>query len=114
MENIFNNVILFGVYLTIIDIISMGIIKNINLGIITENWLGIAVILYGSQMILFKEGLKNMSMTVLNLSWNLFSNIIITIIGIYYFNENISQIEKFGILFALFSLFLFSMAQFHK
>jgi len=114
MENIFNNGIVFGVYLAIIDIISMGIIKNINLGILAENWLGIAVVLYGSQMIIFKEGLKSMSMSVLNLNWNLFSNVVITIIGIYYFNEDISQIEKFGILFALFALFLFSIAQYYK
>ena len=107
MENIFNNGIIFGLYLAIVDIFSMGITKNVNLGILTENWLGIAVVLYGCQMIIFREGLKVTSMSILNLTWNLISNIVITIIGVYYFNEDISHIEKFGILFALFALFLF-------
>jgi len=112
--NIFNNGISIGICMALIDVISMGTSKYVNLGILSNNWLGFAIILYGFQMVLFNIGLKTTQMTVLNLSWNLFSNIIITIIGIYYFKENINQLETYGILFAIFALFLFGLGEYNK
>lgn len=110
----FNNGIVIGLSLAFIDIISMGITKQIKLGLLQKGWLLIAVILYGSQMLIFKYGLNITSMTVLNLSWNLFSNIVITLIGIYYFKENINKLETYGILFAMFALFLFGLSEYNK
>ena len=112
--NIFNNGLVIALSLAFIDIISMGITKQINLGILQKGWLLISVILYGSQMLIFKYGLNITSMTVLNLSWNLFSNIVITLIGIYYFKENINKLETYGILFAIFALFLFGLSELNK
>jgi TRAP-type mannitol/chloroaromatic compound transport system permease small subunit len=110
----FNNGIVIGLSLAFIDIISMGITKQINLGLLQKSWLPIAVILYGCQMLIFNYGLNITSMTVLNLSWNLFSNILITLIGIYYFKENINHLETYGILFAMFALFLFGLSEYNK
>jgi len=112
--NIFNNGITYSTLLASNDIISMSINKNIVLGTLSSYWLPIICILYGFQMYIFNKGLQVTSMSSLNLKWNLFSNIIITIIGIYYFKENISNLETFGIAFALFSLFLFTLAQLQK
>jgi drug/metabolite transporter (DMT)-like permease len=112
--NIFNNGIIIGLCLAMVDIISMGITKQINIGILHQNWLAIAFILYGGQMLIFNYGLKITTMTTLNLTWNLFSNIVITLLGILYFKENISHLEKFGILFGLFALFLFGISEYYK
>jgi len=116
MENnlIINNALFIGLVLAIVDIISMGITKKTVLGQLNNNWLIVAVVLYGCQMLIFYYGLTTSSMTTLNLTWNLFSNIVITIIGIWYFNENITSLEQYGILFGLFSLFLFSISEFTK
>jgi multidrug transporter EmrE-like cation transporter len=83
----------------------MGITKNVTLGILTQNWMAIAFILYGSQMLIFRQGLELTSMTILNLIWNLFSSIVITLIGLYYFNEKLSNLEIYGILFAFIAIF---------
>jgi len=112
--NIFNNGTTIGLILAIIDIISISITKQIDLGYLQKSWLPFAFILYGCQMLIFKYGLNITSMTVLNLSWNLFSNIVITLIGIYYFKENINHLETYGILFAIFSLFLFGLSELNK
>jgi len=112
--NIFNNEIILGLSLAIIDIVSMGITKNVVLGILTQNWLAIAFILYGSQMLIFKHGLEGTSMTTLNLIWNLFSNIVITLLGLYYFKEKISHLEIYGILFAFIAIFLFGLNEYQK
>ena len=112
--NIFNNEIILGLSLAIIDIVSMEITKNVVLGILTQNWLAIAFILYGSQMLIFKHGLEGTSMTTLNLIWNLFSNIVITLLGLYYFKEKISHLEIYGILFAFIAIFLFGLNEYQK
>ena len=111
---IFNSGIGVGLLLALNDVINMSIVKQITLGNLVINWLPVAIILYGLQMLIFYKGLEVTQMSVLNLTWNLFSNIIITIIGIYYFKENINELESYGIGFALFSLFLFALAQYKK
>jgi len=112
--NLFDNGIIYGFTLAINDLFSMGITKEITLGNLSSTWLIIAFILYGSQMLLFYNGLQLTSMSTLNLSWNLFSNIIITSIGLLYFKENISHTEMYGIGFGLISLFLFGYSQYNK
>jgi hypothetical protein len=112
--NIFNNRIIIGLCLAMMDIISMGITKQINLGIFHQNWLAIAFILYGAQMLIFNYGLNITTMATLNLTWNLFSNILITLVSILYFKENISQLNKFGILFGLLALSLFGLSEYYK
>ena len=112
--NLFDGGLIFGLLLAFNDLITMSISKEIIIGNLTSNWLVITFILYGFQMMIFYTGLKSTPMSLLNLSWNLISNIIITIIGIYYFKENISNLETYGLLFGLFSLFLFGIAHYNK
>jgi len=114
MIDIFKYSIFFGIILASNDVINMGITKKINLNELSSNWLYLVYILYGFQMIIFYYGMKTAPMSVLNLTWNLLSNIIITIIGIYYFKENITHLETWGILFALFALFLFVISNFNN
>jgi multidrug transporter EmrE-like cation transporter len=109
--NIFESGIIVGLIMALNDLLSMGITKEIVIGNLANNWLVIAFFLYGVQIIIFYNGIKFIPMSTLNLSWNLCSTTIITIIGLYYYKENISHIELWGIGFALFALFLFSYAQ---
>lgn len=109
--NIFESGIIVGLIMSINDLLSMGITKEIVIGNLANNWIVIAFFLYGVQMIIFYNGIKFTPMSTLNLSWNLCSNIIITFIGLYYYKESISHIEMWGIGFAIFALVLFSFAQ---
>jgi multidrug transporter EmrE-like cation transporter len=112
--NLLNNGITVGLYLAIIDIISMSLSKQVSLGLLNYNWLIVACVIYGCQMLIFNYGLSTTSMTVLNLTWNLFSNIVITLIGIYFFKENISHLETYALIFGLFALFLFGLSEYNK
>jgi multidrug transporter EmrE-like cation transporter len=114
MENLFNSGLFFGLILASNDVINMSIVKNISLGVLTQNWLYLVYILYGFQMIIFYKGVQVTGMSVLNLTWNLISNIVITLIGLFYFKENITHLERWGIIFAMFALFLFELAQYQS
>jgi uncharacterized membrane protein len=112
--NLLDSGLVYGFILAINDLFSMGITKEVILGNFASNWLVVSCILYGGQMILFYYGLKITSMSTLNLSWNLFSNIIITTLGLLYFKEKLSHSEAYGIGFGLISLFLFGYSQYQK
>ena len=114
MENLFNSGLFYGLALASNDVINMSIVKNISIGALTQNWLYFVYILYGFQMIIFYNGVKVAGMSILNLTWNLISNIVITLIGLYYFKENVKHLEIWGILFAMFALFLFELAQYQS
>jgi multidrug transporter EmrE-like cation transporter len=67
------------------------------------------MILYAIQILIFSYGLKSTSMTVLNIMWNLISNILVTILGIYFFKEKINDLKSIALLFAFVSIVLFTI-----
>jgi hypothetical protein len=102
--------ILVGFLLSLNDILSFSLSKkyylnqvHIGLGLI------LPMLMYSCQIPLFALGLRVSSMTVLNITWNLFSNILVTLMGIFYFQEKINGLKKVAILLAFSSLFLFSL-----
>jgi multidrug transporter EmrE-like cation transporter len=114
MDTIFSSVngLLIILVLVINDIISFGITKSVYLqsGIFnTKYWLIIPVILYGLQILIFYYGLHKTSMTILNITWNLISNILVTLIGIYYFGERINNLRIIAFGFAIVAIVLFSI-----
>ena len=58
---------------------------------------------------LFYYGLKSTSMTELNIVWNIFSSILVTILGIYYFSEKLNNIKTIAVLLGIISIVLFSL-----
>jgi len=116
--NIFDtfNGIFIGLMLAINDVISFGIAKEVFLQERLKNiyWLIIPTILYGLQIWLFYFGLKKTSMSILNITWNLISNILVTLLGIYYFGEKMNDLKTFALIFAFISITLFAIDNLRK
>ncbi len=74
--------------------VSTGQISN-------QAWIGLPTILYAFQPFIFLFGLKHTSMTVLNLLWDILSDIMVTASGIFYFKEKLSMKKYIGIAFGL-------------
>jgi len=60
-------------------------------------------------MPLFYYGLHNTSMTILNITWNLWSNILVTMMGMYYFKEKLTGLATAAIFMGLSSIVLFTL-----
>ena len=100
---------LIGFLLTINDLLSFGICKYIYLNKLNNYFLFIPSIMYSFQIPLFYYGITYSSMAVLNIVWNLMSIILVTCLGLFYFNEKISNIKTIALVLGLFSLLLFSL-----
>jgi multidrug transporter EmrE-like cation transporter len=101
---------LIGFIMALNDILSFGLTKQFYLKkIVNKLGLILPMLLYSFQIPLFYVGLQTMNMTVLNIIWNLFSNILVTLVGIFYFHEKINGLKYVAIAFALSSLILFGL-----
>lgn len=109
MNNSIFGLIIFLI-LSINDVISFSITKEVFLGINLSSlyWLTIPFLLYGSQILLFYYGLTKInSMAVLNIYWNLISSIIVSLIGFFYYKEQINSLKTIAILLGFVSIFVF-------
>ena len=99
----------FGGSMALIDGIILSCLKAYQLGWIQWNGIIItSVIIYAFQPLLFLESLKYNSLTSMNLLWDVMSDIIVTVIGLFYFKEKLGSIKRVGLLFSFISMILLS------
>lgn len=105
--------VLYGVVMSLIDIGMMGLVKKISLTASTASTASssrlllhmiLPTMLYALEPWVFLSAMKYESMTVMNIVWNLVSNILVTGFGILYFGEKIKGIRLAGFVLAIISL----------
>ena len=64
------------------------------------------MIVYSIQPLIFLHTLSQSTLTVMNLLWNVSSDVMVTLTGLYYFNEKINEVNKLGILLSFIAMFL--------
>lgn len=97
----------FGSTMAMIDGITLSSLKAYNLGWFT--WRGtviLAMLVYSLQPLFFLESLKYNSLTVMNLLWDVMSDVLVTMIGLFYFSEKLTKFKKAGVLLSIVSIFL--------
>ena len=101
--------IVFGVAMALVDVVMMFISKLVHLGAVSYSiGLPIAMAAYAVQPYLFIKGMNYEGMATMNLIWNLSSNVIITLAGVFLFKESIRGLRWLAILMSVFSLGLFA------
>jgi multidrug transporter EmrE-like cation transporter len=101
--------ILYGLFLALMDVFNLGIIKNVDLGRYSMiPAMIIPTIFYSLAPWIFLKSLSGSSLTVMNLMWDLMSDILVTAVGLFYFKEEVSNKKLFGIIFAFLGIFLLS------
>jgi hypothetical protein len=101
--------ILFGLGLASFDLFNMAAIKNVSTGVYPQFVMWIVTGLYMLQPWIFLKGLSFTSMTVLNLSWDLLSSTFVTISGLVYFRESLTQYKFIGVLLAVLAVTMFTL-----
>ncbi len=97
----------FGGAMALIDAFILSSLKAFHLG--WFQWRGviiIAMLVYSFQPLLFLESLKHNSLTVMNLLWDVMSDVLVTSIGLFYFSEKLTRFKKAGVLLSIVSIVL--------
>ena len=101
--------IAFGVAMALLDIVMMSTAKMIHTGAIPYGvGFPLSTLAYAFQPFIFLKALDHSNMTVTNLIWNLTSDIIVTLQGVFVFGESIKGLRWLAICMSLFSLGIFA------
>ena len=98
--------IAYGSAMAFNDVISLGLLKAIHLEWLSNYYFVVPILLYMVQPFLFFSSLTFESMTVMNIMWDLLSDVLVTVSGVYIFKEKISNSKFMGILLSMVSIYL--------
>jgi multidrug transporter EmrE-like cation transporter len=96
--------ITFAAVMATIDVFMLSIIKIVGTKAKYLKWMIVPTIVYAIQPWIFLSALKFETMTVMNFTWDLMSDILVTIVGIYYFGEKLGPVKTLGVCTALLSI----------
>jgi len=101
--------IFFGSMMAVLDIFMMSSVKMISTGTLSYAFgLPFATVVYALQPYVFLKALNYENMTVVNLIWNLMSDVIVTLQGVFVFGESIAGLRWLAVCMSLVSLTLFA------
>lgn len=99
--------VLFGLSMAMVDVFVLSLLKMRYNKTITTDWVFIiAFLIYGFQTVIFYKSLSYGNLTNMNLLWDLSSDILVTIVGIYFFKEAVTTLQRVGILLGMISIYL--------
>jgi len=104
--------IVFGTVMALIDISMMGTLKLVDQGKLAYGvGLPVATLLYAFEPYVFLKAMTHSNMVTTNLIWNLASNILVTLTGVFFFRESIKGLKWLAIALSLFSLAIFAYSE---
>lgn len=100
--------LVYGTYMATVDVFMLGILKAINLGWVSKSLIFLPTLIYAMQPWVFLTSLDYESLTVMNLLWDVLSDVLVTMEGLFFFQEKVSRTKMLGVGLSLISIFLLS------
>ena len=98
----------FATFMASIDVFVLAWLKEYSMGQISWKYIPLGMLVYGMQPLLFLQSLKYESMTMMNILWDLISDVIVTATGLLYFKEKLTSIKKLALALAFIAIMLFA------
>ena len=99
--------ILFATAMAFVDTWVLSCLKNYTLGLSSWTCIPIGMLMYGLQPFIFLQSLRFESMTVMNILWDLISDVLVTATGLFYFKEKLSPMKQVALGCAFLAIVLF-------
>ena len=96
----------YGTLLASVDIVMMPIAKWVSKGTLSVSWMALASLIYALDPWIFLKSLSGETMMIMNMVWNMTSNIVIVGIGYILFSERVSMVKSIGIVLSFISILL--------
>jgi len=99
----------FGFVMSVMDVVMMSTAKLVHSGRLSPSiGLPISTLVYAMQPYMFYRALDFEDMIIVNLIWNLTSDTLVTLIGVFYFHEEIVGTRWLAMLASLVAIALFA------
>lgn len=92
-----------GLSMAALDVTALPIVKYVSMGL-DPMWMIIPVCLYAYAPIVLLKSLKHETLTVMNLLWDVMSDVLVTCVGLFYFGEKISWTKLCGVILSIISI----------
>ena len=100
----------YGAVMAGIDVFMLGIIKTVSKDTSRFiKWMVLPTLIYAIQPWIFLSSLRFESLIVMNLMWDLISDILVTATGFLYFKEKIGPYKTLGVILSFVSIILMSL-----
>ena len=104
----------FAAFMACIDTVAFSFLKEISIKSISSAFFPFVVLLYSFQPWIFLQSLKYESMTVMNIMWDLSSDILVTLFGLFVLGERIGFRKAVGIALSFVAMYLFTFEDGHS
>jgi multidrug transporter EmrE-like cation transporter len=98
----------FGILMSLIDVAMMSSAKMVKEGTLSSS-VGVPFIfiIYALEPLIFLKALNYEGIVITNLIWDLTSDILVTLQGIFVFGETLSPLRWIGVMFAMIAIVIF-------
>lgn len=99
----------YGLAMASVDVFMLSLVKLINKDSRLLRWMIVPTILYAIQPWIFLQSLSFESLTVMNLMWDVISDVLVTAVGLLFFKEKIGIYKMIGVCLSFVSITLLSL-----
>ena len=103
-----NRAIYLGLFMAIIDVVTLPLIKKIYTDDLPKEYMIIPILIYSMQPIIFYNAMKYANVTTMNIIWDLTSDILVTLVGVFLLRETLTNNSKLGLLFGFIAIYFFA------
>ena len=99
----------YGLLMALIDVLMLSIVKSVSLDSRIVKWMVIPTLMYALQPWIFLQSLQFESLIIMNLMWDVISDVLVTLTGLILFKESIGPYKLIGVLLSFVSITLMSL-----
>jgi multidrug transporter EmrE-like cation transporter len=99
----------FGLIMALVDVFMLSIVKTVSLNSRLLKWMIVPTVVYAIQPWIFLQSLEYETLIIMNLLWDLISNVLVTLAGLILFQETIGPYKLIGVILSFISITLMSL-----
>ena len=95
--------------MALVDVFMLSIVKSVSLNSRLLKWMIVPTLVYAVQPWIFLQSLEYETLIIMNLLWDLISNVLVTLAGLILFKESIGPYKLIGVILSFISITLLSL-----
>ncbi len=95
--------------MALVDVFMLSLVKTVSMDYKLIRWMLIPTLVYAFQPWIFLQSLQFESLIIMNLMWDVISDVLVTLTGLIFFKESIGPFKLIGVILSFISITLMSL-----